>query len=55
MDAQVFEGGLQAGLQIPNGYYYLADVGYLPLNHDLLTPYCGVRYHLAKWSRANQK
>ena len=54
-DAQVFEGGLQAGLQIPNGYYYLADAGYPPSNHDLLTPYRGVRYHLAEWSRANQK
>ena len=55
MDAQVFKGGLQVRLQIPNGYYYLADAGYLPSNHDLLTPYCGVRYHLARWSRANQK
>ena len=55
MDAQVFKGGLQAGLQIPNGYYYLADVGYPPLNQDLLTPYHGVRYHLAEWSRTNQK
>ena len=54
-DAQVLEGGLQAGLEIQNGYYYLADAGYLPLNQHLLTPYCGVRYHLAKWSRANQK
>ena len=55
MDAQVLEGRLQAGLKIPNGYYYLANVGYLPLNQHLLTPYHGIRYHLAKWSRANQK
>ena len=54
-DAQALEGRLQAGLEIPNGYYYLADVGYLLLNQHLLTPYCGVRYHLAKWSRANHK
>ena len=55
MDAQVLEGRLQAGLELQNGYYYLADAGYPPLNQHLLTPYCGVRYHLAKWSRANQK
>ena len=40
-DAHVFKGGLQAGLQIPNGYYYLADMGYLPSYQDLLTPYHG--------------
>ena len=29
MDAQVLEGGLQAGLEIQNRYYYLADAGYI--------------------------
>lgn len=53
-DAQVWEAGLQEGLVIPDGYYYLADAGY-PTSDYLLTPYCGVRYHLAKWSRSNQK
>ena len=41
-DAQVLEGRLQARLEIPNGYYYLADVGYPPLNQHLLTSYHGV-------------
>ena len=54
-DAQVLEGRLQARLEIPNSYYYLADAGYLPSNQHLLTPYHGVRYHLTKWSGANQK
>ena len=54
MDAQVLEGELQAKLEILNGYYYLADVGYPLLNEILLTPYHGVRYHLAEWSRAHQ-
>ena len=55
MDTQVLEEGLKAGLEIPDEYYYPADVGYLPSNQNLLTPYYGVRYHLAEWSRANQK
>ena len=29
MDAQVFDAGLKVGLEILDGYYYLADVGYL--------------------------
>ena len=55
MDAQVLEGELQAKLEILNGYYYLADVGYPLLNENLLTPYHDVRYHLVEWSRAHQK
>ena len=53
MDAQVFEGGPQAGLQIPNGYYYLADVGYLPSDHTLLwgqVPSCQVEQGQSKVS-----
>ena len=30
-------------------------MGYPPSNQHLLTPYHEARYHLAKWSRANQK
>ena len=55
MDAQVFDAGLKAGLEIPDGYYYLADVGYSPKCKLLLSPYCGVQYHLAEWSRASLK
>ena len=55
MDVQVLEEGLQAALEIPNGYYYLANAGYPLLNKNLLTPYHSVRYHLAEWSKANQK
>ena len=55
MDAQVLEAGLKAGFEIPDGYYYLADAGYPPSHDKLLTPYRGVRYHLAEWSRADQK
>ena len=54
-DAQVLEAGLQAGLDILDSYYYLADTGYLPTSKHVLTPYCGVQYHLAKWSWAEQK
>ena len=55
MDAQVMDTVLKVGLDIPEGYYYLGDAGY-PLSSDkVLSPYCGVWYHLAVWSRANQK
>ena len=46
---------MDCGLEIPDGYYYLADAGYPDDDPRLLTPYRGVRYHLAEWSRANQK
>ena len=55
MDAQVLEAGFKVGFEIPDGYYYLADAGYPPSHDKLLTPYHGVRYHLAEWSRADQK
>ena len=54
-DAQVLEGDLKAGFDILDGYYYLADASYLPMMKHVLTPYHGVQYHLAKWSRAEQK
>ena len=54
-DAQVLEGGLQAGFDILDGYYHLADAGYPPTSKHVLTPYRGVRYHLAEWSRAEQR
>jgi hypothetical protein len=36
---------------IPPGKYYLADAGFA-LCDTLLTPYRGIRYHLAEWGRA---
>ena len=41
-DAQMLEGGLQAGFDILDGYYYLADASYPPTSKDVLTPYHGV-------------
>jgi hypothetical protein len=39
-------------LKIQPGKYYLADAGF-PLANALLTPYRGVRYHLAEWGRTD--
>ena len=54
-DAQVMDTALKVGLDILEGYYYFGDVGYPPSSDKVLSPYCGVWYHLAEWSRANQK
>ena len=54
IDAQVLESALENGFDIPDGYYYLADAGY-SVSEKLLTPYRGVRYHLAEWRRADQR
>ena len=53
-DAHVLESTLDNGFDIPDGYYYLADTGYAVLD-KLLTLYCGVQYHLAKWHHADQQ
>ncbi|KAK5810983.1 hypothetical protein PVK06_026300 [Gossypium arboreum] len=37
------------GLRIPEGKYYLADVGY-GIPNGYITPYHGVRYHLKEFS-----
>jgi hypothetical protein len=50
-DAHVYEFAQSEDLYIPDGKYYLADAGFL-LCCQLLVPYRGVRYHLAKWGRA---
>ena len=52
---QVLEAGLKAGFDILDSYYYLADASYPPMSKHILTPFCGVQYHLAKWSWAEQK
>ncbi|KAM6588896.1 hypothetical protein CsatA_011501 [Cannabis sativa] len=37
------------GFKVPQGYYYLCDVGY-PNGEGFLTPYRGQRYHLNDWT-----
>uniref|UniRef100_A0A9I9EC68 Retrotransposon protein n=1 Tax=Cucumis melo TaxID=3656 RepID=A0A9I9EC68_CUCME len=39
------------GLQVPKGYYYLCDAGYLNAE-GFLAPYRGQRYHLQEWRGA---
>ena len=47
-DVQVLDAVIQAGFEIPDGYYYLSNAGYLPTSKNVLTPYHGVWYHLAE-------
>jgi hypothetical protein len=49
-DSRVLEDGVDKGLHLPPGKFYLGDAGY-GLKGYLLTPYRGVRYHLKKWGR----
>jgi hypothetical protein len=51
-DASIFNDARQNDLHVPQGKYYLADAGFGACD-ALLVPYRGVRYHLAKWGRAN--
>jgi hypothetical protein len=53
-DARIFEAAHSMDFVIPAGKYYLADAGF-PSCDGLLTPYRGVRYHLAEWGRAGQR
>lgn len=50
-DALLWQDALQKGFDIPEGKYYLADAGFAA-SPKLLTPYRGIRYHLAEWGRA---
>lgn len=52
-DAGVLVDALSKGFTIPRGKYYLGDAGY-GLDHNCLTPYRGVRYHLREWALGNQ-
>jgi hypothetical protein len=52
MDARVFEGARMVDLFIPEGKYYLANMGY-PLSSKLLVPYRGVQYHLTECGHAS--
>jgi hypothetical protein len=53
-DGHVFKALFEHGFSIPEGKYYLRDVGY-PLTPYCLTPYRGVRYHLNEWSKGIQR
>jgi hypothetical protein len=51
-DARIYEDAISTDLEIPAGWYLLADAGF-PHCNELLVPYRGIRYHLAEWGRAN--
>lgn len=53
-DARVYEDAVNSDLNIPDGWYLLADAGF-PHCARLLVPYRGIRYHLAEWGRANTR
>nr|DAD46699.1 TPA_asm: hypothetical protein HUJ06_016636 [Nelumbo nucifera] len=44
---------MRNGLKVPQGYYYLCDVGY-PNGEGFLTPYRNQRYHLNEWRQGHQ-
>jgi len=48
-DSTIFEYACEHDLAVPVGRYLLADAGF-PLCDALMTPYCGVRYHLKEWA-----
>ncbi|KAK5771483.1 hypothetical protein PVK06_047687 [Gossypium arboreum] len=50
-DSRILSDALSrpSGLRIPEGNYYLADVGY-GIRNGYITPYRGVRYHLKEFS-----
>jgi hypothetical protein len=51
-DASLWNDAHQNDLQIPEGWYLLADAGFGSCD-VLLVPYRGVRYHLKKWCQAD--
>ena len=51
-DSTMYFDSRTTDLKVHPGKYYLADAGF-PLANALLTPYRGVRYHLAEWGRAD--
>ena len=50
-DSRVWADALAKGFLVPEGFHYLADAGY-PHCKKLLTPFCGVWYHLQEWGAA---
>jgi hypothetical protein len=53
-DGQVLRDAFSKGFSVPNGKYYLGDAGYA-LSLEVLTPYCGVHYHLKEGQMAQQR
>ena len=53
-DARVFEDAITTDLDVPSGFYLLADAGF-PHCKELLIPYRGKRHHLQEWGRAKLK
>lgn len=51
-DSTMYTRSQLTDLLIPPGCFYLADAGF-GICDLLLVPYCGVRYHLAEWGRAD--
>ena len=51
-DARIFGDAIQTDLNVPDGWYFLADAGF-PHCKELLVPYRSVRYHLQEWGKAN--
>ncbi|CAN1136021.1 hypothetical protein LINPERPRIM_LOCUS20842, partial [Linum perenne] len=55
-DSRVLRDALSRpdGLRVPQGNYYLVDVGYMNAN-SFLAPYQGQRYHLQEWGTTMAK
>ena len=51
-DSTMLEEAHMRDFRIPPGKYYVSDAGFASSEY-CLTPYCGVRYHLAEWGHAN--
>ncbi|CAK5281870.1 unnamed protein product [Mycena citricolor] len=53
-DGLLFQVAHENGYTLEVGCFYLADAGF-PNCDILMTPYCGVRYHLKEWRTGNQR
>jgi len=53
-DAHIYHNASITDFNIPQGKYYLADVGFATCDELLVLAYYGVCYHLAEWSCGNQ-
>jgi len=51
-DSRVYDNTLSSDLNIPEGKYILANLGYSS-RPILLVPYCDTCYHLAEWGWVN--
>ena len=51
-DARIYGDAIRTDLNVPDGWYFLADAGF-PHCKELLVPYQGIRYHLHERGKAN--